>query len=654
MELRPYQKQAVEAIEKGWKDGNRRQLLVMATGCGKTIIFAEVTRRAIEDGKRVLILAHREELLTQAADKLKKASGLTSALEKAEQTAVNTDASVIIASVQTLSRENRLHAYPKTAFDLIVVDEAHHSVATTYQDILTYFASSLVLGVTATPSRADRKSLSQIYDNLAFEYNFPQAVHEGYLANVRVQTVPLKMDIRKVKVMAGDFQAKDLGHAIEPYLAAIADKMVEYCHGRKTIVFLPLVSLAKDFSQMLSERGFQAAEIDNQTENRADILQRFHEGTYNALCNAMILTEGFDEASVDCIVILRPTKSFGLYTQMVGRGTRLYPGKKDLLLLDFLWLTSRYDLCHPAALLAPNDEVARHMTSLIQKKESGMDLADALKQSLSSLLAENSQKDPESEYLIELSKKLDSSEISLYEPTFRWEKKKPTSKQLFFLKKYGQKYGIKLEYVRSCGFASLLIDRIRVLRDKGEPSPKQQGLLTRYGMLMPETWTWKQANLFIQLLVLNRWKLPPNIRPKRFDPSDLTEGRYPGQNDPPNHVFDQIFAPSVSRQEVSSFPKVLVIETAKPYLDVLADTLATLSRHRGTIPVYLSNPSGTIGSFFQPNYWIREDSSLLEDLRALFPRPARVYYDAGAGWRRLMPYKIRSKRVFRSVKTEKN
>lgn len=266
MQLRPYQKEAIAAIQKHFNDGELRTLLVMATGCGKTVVFTSIAQSVVKKGGRVLILAHREELLMHAQDKLQRFWGIHGAIEKAEQTAVGTDASVVIASIQTICLDARLKSYPGGTFDLIIIDEAHHSVSRTYQKVLSHFGHTKVLGVTATPERADKKYLAEIYSSIAYEYPLLQAIHDGYLVNIEVKTIPLKLDISNVKETAGDYQLGDLGDALRPYLTQIADTMAVECRKKRTVVFLPIVELAKEFSEMLNLRGFRAAEIDCQSE----------------------------------------------------------------------------------------------------------------------------------------------------------------------------------------------------------------------------------------------------------------------------------------------------------------------------------------------------------------------------------------------------
>ena len=350
MKLRTYQQEAVQAIQKQWQDGFSKTLLVLPTGCGKTIVFAKVTEECVREGKRVLILAHRGELLDQAADKLYKTTGIRSSLEKAESSCLDSWYRVTVGSVQTLMREKRLTQFDPDYFDVIIIDEAHHCISDSYQRILDYFGAAQVLGVTATPDRGDMKNLGSVFESLAYEYTLPRAIKEGYLSPIKAVTIPLKLDLTGVSTQAGDFKASDIDTALDPYLYQIAEEMKNYCKNRKTVVFLPLVKTSQKFREILLEKGFSAAEVNGGSEDRAEILEDFDKGKYNVLCNSMLLTEGWDCPSVDCIIVLRPTKVRGLYCQMVGRGTRLCEGKKDLLLLDFLWHTERHELCRPAHL----------------------------------------------------------------------------------------------------------------------------------------------------------------------------------------------------------------------------------------------------------------------------------------------------------------
>ena len=321
MELRPYQEEAKKSIFSEWEKGIKKTLLVLPTGCGKTIVFAKVTEECVRNGDRVLILAHRRELLEQAADKIHKSTGLMCATEKAEESCLGSWFRITVGSVQTLMREKRLSHFPEDYFTTIIIDEAHHSISDSYRRILQHFSKARVLGVTAT-------NLGQVFESLAYEYTLPKAIKSGYLSPIKALTLPLKMDLSGVGVQAGDFKSGDIATALDPYLYQIADEMKKYCMDRKTVVFLPLVKTSQKFRDILNAGGFSAAEVNGESRDRTEILDAFEKGKYNILCNSMLLTEGWDCPSVDCIVVLRPTKIRSLYSQMVGRGTRLSEGKK--------------------------------------------------------------------------------------------------------------------------------------------------------------------------------------------------------------------------------------------------------------------------------------------------------------------------------------
>ena len=367
MELRPYQEEARAAVEGEWEKGVQKTLLVLPTGCGKTVVFAKITEDQVRKGERILILAHRGELLEQAADKIRTATGLACAMEKAEKTCLGGWFRVAVGSVQTLMREKRLARFPSDYFQTIIIDEAHHCISDSYQKIFSHFGQAKLLGVTATPDRGDMQNLGEVFGSLAYEYTLPKAIKEGYLSPIKALTIPLKLDLSGVSIQSGDLKAGDVATALDPYLYQIADEMKKYCTDRKTVVFLPLVKTSRKFRDILTERGFKAAEVNGGSRDRAEILEAFDKGEYNVLCNSMLLTEGWDCPSVDCIVVLRPTRVRSLYSQMVGRGTRLHPGKEYLLLLDFLWHTERHELCHPADIICTKKEVAQRMTADLEQ-----------------------------------------------------------------------------------------------------------------------------------------------------------------------------------------------------------------------------------------------------------------------------------------------
>ena len=308
MKLRPYQSEAVDAVLREWDEGHRKTLLVLPTGCGKTIVFSKIAQTQVDKGHRALILAHRGELLEQAADKLMQACQLPSVLEKAESSGIGSSIPVTVGSVQTLCRDTRLTKFPQDYFTDIIVDEAHHCLSDSYQKVLNYFPCANVLGVTATPDRGDQRDLSSFFDSKAYEYSMSRAIREGYLCPVKAQMIPLQLDICSVGIANGDYAVGEIGSALEPYLKQIAAEMWKYCQGRKTVVFLPLVKTSQEFCEHLKAEGFRAAEVNGNSTDRAEILADFENGKYDVLCNSMLLTEGWDCPAVDCVVVLRPTK----------------------------------------------------------------------------------------------------------------------------------------------------------------------------------------------------------------------------------------------------------------------------------------------------------------------------------------------------------
>ena len=272
--LRPYQQAARDAIHTEWENGHARTLLVLPTGTGKTIVFASVAADQVRAGDRVLILAHRGELLEQAADKLQRSTGLVSAVEKAESTCLDSWFRVVVGSVQTLQRTARLERFPQDYFGTIIIDEAHHAITDGYRRILDYFSGAKVLGVTATPDRGDMRNLGEVFDSLAFEYKLTDAIKEGYLCKIMAQTVPLQLDISSVTMSGGDYAVGDLGTALDPYLEQIAAEMARRCKSRKTVVFLPLIKTSQKFRDLLNTYGFRGQRPERRPQAGAGRLRR--------------------------------------------------------------------------------------------------------------------------------------------------------------------------------------------------------------------------------------------------------------------------------------------------------------------------------------------------------------------------------------------
>lgn len=522
MQLRNYQQDARESIQNEWAKGIKKTLLVLPTGTGKTIVFSKVIEDRVKLGERVLVLAHRGELLDQAADKLEQSTGLKCATEKADQTSIGSWYRVVVGSVQTMMREKRLNQFDDGFFDTIIIDEAHHCISDSYQRVLNYFDAN-VLGVTATPDRGDMRNLGAYFESLAYEYSLPKAIKEGYLSPIKALTIPLTINLSAVGQQAGDYKSSDLGTALDPYLASIAAEMWKVAKDRKIVVFLPLIKTSQKFTELLNKIGFKAAEVNGESKDRAEILEDFANDKYNVLCNSMLLNEGWDCPSVDCVVVLRPTKVRSLYSQMVGRGTRLFPGKTELLLLDFLWHTERHELCHPAHLIAENEEVAQAMTKQIEEADVPLDLEVVEKQAtedvvsqreeaLAKLLQEMKSRKRKLVDPLQFEMSIQAEDLSSYVPSFGWEMGPPSEKQVQTL----EKLGILPDQVDNAGKATKLLERLDRRRSEGLTTPKQIRFLEQRGFEHIGTWSFESAKNMIDRIAGNGWRVPSDINPKEY------------------------------------------------------------------------------------------------------------------------------------------
>ncbi len=466
--LRPYQDEAVEAILEGWKE-SRSQLLVLPTGAGKTIVFAEIIRRT---PGRVLVLAHREELLSQAREKIQSWAGEKVALERAQAVA-SRKARIVVASIQTMRR--RLDRWPWSHFELVVVDEAHHSAALSYRSIIKHFDCANLLGCTATPYRADQKDLGELFERVAYETPLLRLIKDGYLSNIRVDTLPVTIDLGNVRRKAGDFDEGDLGHALEPHLEAIARILAKEFRTRRILAFLPLIATSKRFVQACRKAGIEAAHIDGGSEDRAPILSRFEQGKVTLLSNAMLLTEGFDCPPIDAVLILRPTRSRTLYAQMIGRGTRLCDGKDHLLVLDPTFRHARMNILSAASLAAKDQKeeeaLARHLREGRSLSEAVSEAAAERQAALARALEERVERVTGELARLELALNIPGFEN--YSPVLRWEKEPPSEKQRAILEEAG------VSGITSKGAASLIIDGIVRRSRAGLCTLKQGAFITR-------------------------------------------------------------------------------------------------------------------------------------------------------------------------------
>ncbi|AEH45366.1 type III restriction protein res subunit [Thermodesulfatator indicus DSM 15286] len=349
--LRPYQGRVLERIMDAYLDGRQSVAISLPTGCGKTIVFLALARGVVEAGGRVLIIAHRDELIRQPAEKLSLVwpGAPEPGIIKAER--FEPDCPIVLASIQTLWR--RLDRLPH-GFDLLVIDEAHHAAASTYREtldrLLELNPAMKILGVSATLFRRDGESLREIFEEVVFEYSVLEAIADGYLCGIDYRAVKTGCDLSGVRFdyRAGDFAVNQLAQTVNtPERNEFAvETWLELAKGRKTITFCVDVKHARDLAETFRAYGVEAQTVTGQTplEERRAMLKAFARGEIPIITNCQVLTEGFDDPAVDCLLLARPTASKALYVQMVGRGLRLYPGKKDCLVLDLLDNSSRHSL----------------------------------------------------------------------------------------------------------------------------------------------------------------------------------------------------------------------------------------------------------------------------------------------------------------------
>lgn len=379
---RPYQLDAQKALLDGWNRGTHNRLaVVLPTGSGKTVVFAHLIR---QKGARTLVIAHREELINQAADKIREvAPDLKVGIVKAEKNE-HQDADVIVASIQTLAVQRRREAI--TGIGMVIVDECHHAAAPTYRTVLEHFGAWRglpVAGFTATMTRQEG-GLADVWQDVVFVRDIVEMITDGYLCDVRGKRVVVDgLDLDAVKTRNGDLQEGQLGDALDESGAAdvVADAYREHAADRPGVVFTPTVASAQSMAEALNTAGITAEPVwgDMGREERTAALKRYDTGDTQVLTNCMVLTEGFDAPQTSCAVIARPTRSPGLYCQMAGRALRLHPGKQDALLLDVMGASTRHKLASIVDLTGQSEAEPKDGQSLseaIEEERKAQELAD--------------------------------------------------------------------------------------------------------------------------------------------------------------------------------------------------------------------------------------------------------------------------------------
>ncbi len=388
MQLRDYQQRAVDAVHMAMEKGINKQVAVLATGLGKTVIFSHViSQRVKRTGKKALIIAHREELLLQAKDKLQQINpDLQIGIEQAENVADHTNDDVIIASVATIGRaaSPRLLAFIPENFSTIIIDEAHHASASSYRTVLKHFGvlkeendtnkSILLLGLTATPNRSDNQGIDHIFDEVVFNYSIVDGIRNGWLSTIAAVKVATDVSLQQVKTSVGDFAIGELEKAVNTKArnALIVKTYQDIAAGKQALVFAVDVAHTKALCESFVHAGITANFITGETpkEERKKLLASFADKKIHVMFNALVLTEGYDNAGIEFIFMTRPTQSGLLYQQMIGRGTRIHNEKTKLLIVDFVDNTTTHPLQTAASLIGLNGAVNFNGQDLLSVQDS--------------------------------------------------------------------------------------------------------------------------------------------------------------------------------------------------------------------------------------------------------------------------------------------
>lgn len=512
--MRPYQVAAKNEIAAGWRldiEGVpvTTQLACMATGTGKTVLFSSLAADEAARGGKVLILAHTDELIDQAIAKFTGSTGMKAAKEKAHSYASRWD-KVVVGSVQTMCGLARLSSWTEKHFSLVIVDEAHRSLAASYQTILKKFCTvggAKCVGVTATADRGDKRALGDWYQRVACDYGLLKAVRDGWLVRPMVKTMPLSIDLRGVHKTntsdGSDLDRAEVGKRLVPIMAAIASAIKAQIGAKKILLFLPSVETATMLSDALNAAGVSANWVCGDKKICGDRGQRVADhkaGKFQALCNMAVLTEGYDDDTIDYICCLRATTIRSLYCQIIGRGTRPHNSivqalnraanawdrlqiikgscKPHLTILDFLYLYEKHDLCRPASLLTEDVRVVG-MTAL------DGDLIEAEAKAERDLLAKlekdlrkNANRKATVVDPLAIGASLHDLALTDYQPENARDERPVTDKQRAFL----ASQAVDASKVKFGGHANLLIGKILQRQKLGLTTIRQLNFFGRLGI----------------------------------------------------------------------------------------------------------------------------------------------------------------------------
>lgn len=428
MILRGYQGDAQDCVFKEWEE-KTSTLVVLPTGTGKTILFASIIKQV--QPKRAMVIAHREELIFQAREKIERFAGVDCEIEMAEMAAATNlfqREQVVVSTVQTQCSGNgewsRMKRFNPSDFGLLIIDEAHHATADTYKRLINHYRQNpklKVLGVTATPDRADEEALGQIFDSVAYDYEILDAINDGYLVPIQQQIVHIDgLDFSAVRTTAGDLNGADLSALMEAEqnMQGVAGASIEIIGQRRTIVFTASVKQAEMLSEIFNRHRANSSEwICGMTpkEKRRQVLAEFSEGKKQIVVNCGCLTEGYDNPGVEVIIMARPTKSRSLYAQMCGRSTRPLPGvidgmesndaferraaifdsaKPSCLIVDFVGNSGRHKLMTSADILGGkvSEEAIARAVEKATEEGKPVDMSGLLQESEEELLRQREER----------------------------------------------------------------------------------------------------------------------------------------------------------------------------------------------------------------------------------------------------------------------
>ncbi len=546
IQARPYQRAAIDGIHDAF-EGSASTLLVMATGLGKTICFCDVADQYMRDGK-VMVLAHRAELIYQARNQMLMVTGKEPAIEMGEKRHDGNgiwDAPAIISTIQTqISRRGdgyRMNKFDPQDFSLLIIDEAHHGAAKSYRQVIDYYKQNpnlKVLGVTATPDRADEKALGQIFESVAYEYGILEGIEGGWLVPITQQEVYVDgLDYSSIRTTAGDLNGGDLAKVLEfeEALHGIASPTIELLKDRRALVFAASLAQAERLTEIFNRHDAGCARwVHGSTEatERMMLFDDYANGRFQILVNVGITTEGFDDPGIEVVVMARPTKSRSLYAQMIGRGTRTLEGTLDgcddpgerirliaasakpvLEVIDFVGNAGRHKLITTADILGGKyqDEVVELAKEMAQKEGEAHPVMSVLQKAEAELLRrQREREEADVRSVVTIRAKYSTAKVNPFgvldimpKREVAWHKdRQPTEKMDAMLEKCGvDTSGLSFTH------AGQIIEQIIKRREDQKCSYKQAKVLRRFGYR--DDCSFKEASARIDAIAKNGWKRPP-------------------------------------------------------------------------------------------------------------------------------------------------